>query len=136
MEEYISVCTASHLCSHFPLNKLFVNAEELTLGLGYHTYFCSSHKMYYGRLCCWIIISCLSKDQVVSAVLENYQDTDKETNFSNNSIQGNQKNCDPEEYKVENQTPLSSDVMKRDISWRRIVNEKDYYTTYFLFPEL
>lgn len=68
-------------------------------------------------------------DNVVSAVLENYQDTDKETNFSNNSIQGNQKNCAPEEYKVENQMPLSSDVLKRDISWRRIVNEKDYYTT-------
>ncbi|KAG6406274.1 hypothetical protein SASPL_133874 [Salvia splendens] len=55
-------------------------------------------------------------DQVVSAVLENYQDTDKETNFSNNSIQGKQM-------------PLSSDILKRDISWRRIVNEKDYYTT-------
>ncbi|KAL1535056.1 protein SEMI-ROLLED LEAF 2-like [Salvia divinorum] len=55
-------------------------------------------------------------DNVVSAVLENYQDTDKETNFSNNSIQGKQM-------------PLSSDIMKRDISWRRIVNEKDYYTT-------
>ncbi|XP_057807732.1 protein SEMI-ROLLED LEAF 2-like [Salvia miltiorrhiza] len=55
-------------------------------------------------------------DNVVSAVLENYQDTDKETNFSNNSIQGNQM-------------PLSSDIMKRDISWSRIVNEKDYYTT-------
>ncbi|KAH6824536.1 hypothetical protein C2S53_010350 [Perilla frutescens var. hirtella] len=66
-------------------------------------------------------------DNVVSAVLENYQDTDKETNFSNNSIQGNQKNCGPEEYKVENQMP--SDVMKRDISWRKIVTEKDYYTT-------
>lgn len=66
-------------------------------------------------------------DNVVSAVLENYQDTDKETNFSNNSIQGNQKNCGPEEYKVENQMP--SDVMKRDISWRKIVTEKDYYNT-------
>ncbi|XP_042010353.1 protein SEMI-ROLLED LEAF 2-like [Salvia splendens] len=55
-------------------------------------------------------------DNVVSAVLENYQDTDKETNFSNNSIQGKQM-------------PLSSDILKRDISWRRIVNEKDYYTT-------
>ncbi|XP_047981589.1 protein SEMI-ROLLED LEAF 2-like [Salvia hispanica] len=55
-------------------------------------------------------------DNVVSAVLENYQDTDKETNFSNNSTQGKQM-------------PLSSDILKRDISWRRIVNEKDYYTT-------
>ncbi|KAG6383829.1 hypothetical protein SASPL_156398 [Salvia splendens] len=55
-------------------------------------------------------------DNVVSAVLENYQDTDKETNFSNNSIQGKQM-------------PLSSDILKRDISWRRIVNDKDYYTT-------
>ncbi|KAG6408586.1 hypothetical protein SASPL_131602 [Salvia splendens] len=55
-------------------------------------------------------------NQVVSAVLENYQDTDKETNFLNNSIQGKQM-------------PLSSDILKRDISWRRIVNDKDYYTT-------
>lgn len=111
------------------LNKFFVYVKELMLGLNYHVcYFPSSHNVYYFLLCCSIIIFCLSKDQVVSAVLENCQDTDKETNFPNNSNQGTQNSCDPEEYKVENQMPLSSDVMKRDISWRRIVNERDYYT--------
>ncbi|KAI3445035.1 hypothetical protein Pfo_001700 [Paulownia fortunei] len=50
-------------------------------------------------------------DNVVSALLENCQDPDKEG-----------------QHKVDNQIPLSSDVMKRAISWRRIVNERDYYT--------
>ncbi|KAL8500821.1 hypothetical protein ACS0TY_020416 [Phlomoides rotata] len=66
-------------------------------------------------------------DNAVSAVLENCQDNSKETNCSNNSDQSTQNNCAPEE-KVENQMPLSSDALKRDISWRKIVNEKDSYT--------
>ncbi|KAL0379872.1 UNVERIFIED_CONTAM: protein SEMI-ROLLED LEAF 2 [Sesamum angustifolium] len=68
-------------------------------------------------------------DNVVSAILENCQDSDKETKCSANSNQDNQSNCDQEEHKVENQVPLSSDVMNRAISWRIIVNDKDYFTT-------
>ncbi|KAL0397581.1 UNVERIFIED_CONTAM: protein SEMI-ROLLED LEAF 2 [Sesamum calycinum] len=68
-------------------------------------------------------------DNVVSAILENCQDSDKETKCSANSNQDNQSNCDQEEHKVENQVPLSSDVMNRAISWRMIVNDKDYFTT-------
>ncbi|KAK4411064.1 protein SEMI-ROLLED LEAF 2 [Sesamum angolense] len=66
---------------------------------------------------------------VVSAILENCQDSDKETKCSANSNQDNQSNCDQEEHKVENQVPLSSNVMNRAISWRMIVNDKDYFTT-------
>ncbi|KAL7120531.1 hypothetical protein ACP275_02G128100 [Erythranthe tilingii] len=55
-------------------------------------------------------------DNVVSAILENCQDPDENAN----------NNCDQGQNKVENQIPLSSDVMKRHISWRKIVNEKDY----------
>ncbi|EYU27043.1 hypothetical protein MIMGU_mgv1a000818mg [Erythranthe guttata] len=56
-------------------------------------------------------------DNVVSAILENCQDPE-EADANNN--------CDQGQNKVENQIPSSSDVMKRDISWRKIVNEKDY----------
>ncbi|PIN14084.1 putative transmembrane protein cmp44E [Handroanthus impetiginosus] len=61
-------------------------------------------------------------DNVVSAVLENYQEPHEQTN------QDTQKSSGQEEHKVENQISLSSDVMKRAISWRKIVNERDYYT--------
>ncbi|GFP92095.1 protein efr3 homolog a [Phtheirospermum japonicum] len=56
-------------------------------------------------------------DNVVAAILENCQDPNKDT----------QDNCDQEQQNVENQIP--ADAMKRAISWRRVVNERDYYTT-------
>ncbi|KAL3622520.1 hypothetical protein CASFOL_033931 [Castilleja foliolosa] len=56
-------------------------------------------------------------DNVVAAILENFQDPNKNT----------QDNCDQEQHNVENQIP--ADAMNRAISWRRVVNERDYYTT-------
>ncbi|KAL3815091.1 hypothetical protein ACJIZ3_016359 [Penstemon smallii] len=55
-------------------------------------------------------------DSVVSAVLENCQDHDEE-------IQETQNNGVQEELKVQNQFTLSS----RAVSWRKIVNERDYF---------
>ncbi|KAK6162993.1 hypothetical protein DH2020_002834 [Rehmannia glutinosa] len=66
-------------------------------------------------------------DNVVSAILENCQDPE-DTSYPNNSNQDTKNNCDQGSLKVENQISLSSDVMNRAISWRRIVNERDYYT--------
>ncbi|KAL6569925.1 hypothetical protein OROMI_014439 [Orobanche minor] len=68
-------------------------------------------------------------DNVVAAILENCQDPEKDTSYPNSSNQVNQNNCDKAQHNGENQIPVSSDVMKRAISWRRVVNERDYYTT-------
>ncbi|KAG8391231.1 hypothetical protein BUALT_Bualt01G0166300 [Buddleja alternifolia] len=67
-------------------------------------------------------------DNVVSAVLESYQDSDKNTNYPDNSNQDLLNNSGQEGHKAERQIPLSSDVMKRAISWRMVVNEKDHFT--------
>ncbi|KAL6562873.1 hypothetical protein OROHE_005460 [Orobanche hederae] len=67
-------------------------------------------------------------DNVVAAILENCQDPEKDTSYPNSSNQVNQNNCDKAQLNGENQIPVSSDVMKRAISWRRVVNERDYYT--------
>ncbi|KAL6495698.1 hypothetical protein OROGR_030261 [Orobanche gracilis] len=68
-------------------------------------------------------------DNVVAAILENCQDPEKDTSYPNSSNQVNQNNCDKAQHNGEKQIPVSSDVMKRAISWRRVVNERDYYTT-------
>lgn len=67
-------------------------------------------------------------DNVVSAVMENCQVPSEESNNSNNGSQNMQNHRVQQVLNVENQMLLSSDIMKRAISWRRIVNEKDYYT--------
>lgn len=64
----------------------------------------------------------------MSAVLENCQVPSEESNNSNNGSQNMQNHRVQQVLNVENQMLLSSDIMKRAISWRRIVNEKDYYT--------
>ncbi|XP_073288526.1 protein SEMI-ROLLED LEAF 2-like isoform X2 [Primulina huaijiensis] len=67
-------------------------------------------------------------DNVVSAILENCQVPSEESNNSNNGSQNMQNHRVQQLHNVENQMLPSSDIMKRAISWRKIVNEKDYYT--------
>lgn len=74
------------------------------------------HKVYFANLML-IICFLFSKDQVVCAVLENFQDPDKEINCPNNNNQDLENNCDQGQHKVE-----------RAISWRKIVDERDYYS--------
>ncbi|XP_051125298.1 protein SEMI-ROLLED LEAF 2-like [Andrographis paniculata] len=62
---------------------------------------------------------------VVSAVLENYQDPDDNRVCQTQSGQDTQNSADHQHKQV----PSSSDAMKRTISWRKIVNDKDYLTT-------
>lgn len=79
---------------------------------------CLSTSFHIFAYCCSItIFPCLSKDQVVSAVLENCHDQPKESNYPRNSDQDSQNN------EVQEQN-----VMTRAVSWRKIVNEKDYST--------
>ncbi|KAL2461240.1 Uncharacterized protein Adt_44660 [Abeliophyllum distichum] len=59
-------------------------------------------------------------DNVVSAVLENCHCPDKESDYLTNSNQ-------EEVHRVENRNS-SPDAMNRLISWRKIVNERDYVT--------
>ncbi|KZV47262.1 hypothetical protein F511_07685 [Dorcoceras hygrometricum] len=68
-------------------------------------------------------------DNVVSAVLENCQFPSEESNNLTNGSQNMQNRMVHQVLNVENQMLPSSDIMKRAISWRRIVNEKDYYTS-------
>ncbi|CAA0808906.1 Uncharacterized protein SHERM_11129 [Striga hermonthica] len=65
---------------------------------------------------------------VVAAILENCQDPNKDISYPTSSNQVTEKNCGQIQH-AENQIPLSSDIMNRAISWRKVVYERDYYTT-------